>query len=836
MGSCGLFYIINFGWTNDMLHFFEKRLSAKMLVVLVGIMVVSFAVLGYSILDKQGGLLGEMGENVHAQLKQTGEKIQNQLTSLEKNVGEQMTGMGTATAESLTKVTTQSLSAEGEKVRGGMEKLLVSSAEVVTAVLAEVAQEGIMAKNYDQLVDYSRLVSQTKDIVFLFFLDQDKKLLPSYVNIIDDQVLGYLEKSGAEDLEVEEQAAAVLEAGKNDQGVMIYERVVEYYNLPIGTIVVGVSKNSVVNEIAALDARFESLKQSNEESVRMIIGGESEKLLGLMKKDLATVVEQNQGAMDETARILAESALKVKSGTSWVVMLVGLICCVGVIIAAALMLRLMVIRPILNITNELRDTAEGEGDLTRRLNLKRVDEIGMLAKWFDTFVAKLNDIIVDIGSNSETVTTSSFEVLSASEQMQDESDDLKSKATAVNKASEEMNMSMSSVAAASEQASTNIGFVAEAAASMREALDDVVAECDRAQGVSHSATGQVRTATDKVSQLGEAAREISNVSEVITEIADQTNLLALNATIEAARAGDAGKGFAVVAGEIKDLAHQTQQATQQIKGRIEGIQQSTDDTVHEVGLIAKVIEDVDSIMSSIATSMTEQSQQASEVAQNIEQASHGISEVNENVAQSSNVSSHIAAEIQEVAGVANDMSEHSASMRQSAEGLSDLSSQLKTMISVFKVSVKNTQGGQVVADDRNIRELFPWNSRLETGLPKIDEQHKELVRLINDLHKAMKQKKGTAESGRILDELVKYTEYHFGFEEELFDRYNYPETGAHKKIHVDLVAKVNAFRDDFKSGRAGLSMDLMGFLSDWLRNHIMKTDKEYVSFFKDKQM
>jgi hemerythrin-like metal-binding protein len=497
----------------------------------------------------------------------------------------------------------------------------------------------------------------------------------------------------------------------------------------------------------------------------------------------------------------------------------------------------MVLQPIHEITKGLRDTAEGEGDLTKRLRIARTDEIGMLAQWFNTFVAKLNNIVVDISSNSETVTASAFEVLNASEQMQHESDGLKSKAGSVAVSSEEMRISMNSVAVVSEQSSTNLGFVAEAATEMKSALDAVVSDCNRAKGASRLAADQVKSATAKVSLLGEAAREISKVSEVITEIADQTNLLALNATIEAARAGDAGKGFAVVAGEIKVLAAQTQQATQQIKARIQSIQETTSATVQEVGLIVDVIAEVDGVMSAIATSMMMESGRASEVAQSIEQASLGILEVNDNVAKSSQVSARIARDIAEVNDIANLMSTRSSHMRDSSEGLSELATDLRKMISVFKISRDDAKKDKEVGSRQFTGpELFPWNSRLIIGIDSIDEQHRKLVMLINDLHQAMKSKVGTAESGRILDELAEYTRYHFDFEEKLFDHHTYPAAAAHVSEHRALVEKVNAFREDFRMGRAGLSMDLMYFLSDWLRQHIMKTDKAYVPFFKGKKV
>lgn len=98
----------------------------------------------------------------------------------------------------------------------------------------------------------------------------------------------------------------------------------------------------------------------------------------------------------------------------------------------------------------------------------------------------------------------------------------------------------------------------------------------------------------------------------------------------------------------------------------------------------------------------------------------------------------------------------------------------------------------------------------------------------------MKQQKGAAESGKILDELAKYTATHLKFEEDLFDSHGYGKTEEHKRIHRELVEKVLVFKKDFDSGQAGLSMELMYFLTDWLKNHIMKTDKEYAPFLKDK--
>ncbi len=291
----------------------------------------------------------------------------------------------------------------------------------------------------------------------------------------------------------------------------------------------------------------------------------------------------------------------------------------------------------------------------------------------------------------------------------------------------------------------------------------------------------------------------------------------------------------MVAGEIKNLAAQTAKATETIREKIEGIQNSTRETVQEVGTISEVISSLDHIVNEIVKAVEKQSRTATEVAGNIEQASIGIAEVNENVAQSSQVASEIAKDIARVDGIASEMSGRAAGLTNSAKDLDQLSLNLRQMISIFRVSMdKATAVPDSGAAQKQVPDLMPWRLALKTRIEAIDTQHKELVRLINLLHKAMKQQKGAREAGGILNDLAKYTVFHFGFEEEQFKKFRYPETENHQKIHKDLVAKVKSFQADFEKGKATVTMELMDFLTDWLKSHIMKTDMAYVPFLKEK--
>lgn len=130
--------------------------------------------------------------------------------------------------------------------------------------------------------------------------------------------------------------------------------------------------------------------------------------------------------------------------------------------------------------------------------------------------------------------------------------------------------------------------------------------------------------------------------------------------------------------------------------------------------------------------------------------------------------------------------------------------------------------------------FIEWNESLSVNVAVIDGQHQKLIAMINELHEAMSQGKGRTVLGRIVSGLVSYTESHFRTEEKYFDIYGYPEALSHKKEHADFVAKVSEFKDGVEQGKIALSIEIMNFLSDWLRNHIKGVDKKYLSFFNEK--
>jgi hemerythrin len=130
--------------------------------------------------------------------------------------------------------------------------------------------------------------------------------------------------------------------------------------------------------------------------------------------------------------------------------------------------------------------------------------------------------------------------------------------------------------------------------------------------------------------------------------------------------------------------------------------------------------------------------------------------------------------------------------------------------------------------------LFNWNDSYSVNIKEIDSQHKILIGLINELHDGMKVGKGKDILKKILDELVKYTVYHFDHEEKLFTSYKYPESSPHKMAHTNLIQQVKSLKENYDKGKTVLSMDVMNFLKDWLVNHIIGTDKKYSIYLNGK--
>ncbi len=370
--------------------------------------------------------------------------------------------------------------------------------------------------------------------------------------------------------------------------------------------------------------------------------------------------------------------------TLWIA-LASMTLAAGAVLAVAWFVSRRLTKPLRSAVAMLQDIAQGEGDLTKRLAVSGRDEIGELARWFNTFVGKVQDIVRKISDGASTLADSSTELSATAAEMAGGAAETTGKSAEVATAAEQMSGNMRNVAAATEQMSVNVKAVAAAVEQMTASISEVAKNAEQSAAVADQASKLARLSNSTIEQLGGAADEIGKVIETIQDIAEQTNLLALNATIEAARAGDAGKGFAVVASEVKELAKQTAAATEDIRRRIEAIQRSTRESVGSIAQIADVIEQVNSVSRTIASAVEEQNVTTREIAKNLAQASSGADSVATVVGQSAVASQDIT---QNIAGVdcAVKQTVQGASRTQSASGqLSRLAGQLQQLVGQFKV-------------------------------------------------------------------------------------------------------------------------------------------------------
>ncbi|MFZ5776337.1 MAG: bacteriohemerythrin [Thermodesulfobacteriota bacterium] len=130
--------------------------------------------------------------------------------------------------------------------------------------------------------------------------------------------------------------------------------------------------------------------------------------------------------------------------------------------------------------------------------------------------------------------------------------------------------------------------------------------------------------------------------------------------------------------------------------------------------------------------------------------------------------------------------------------------------------------------------LISWTDRYSVGVKEIDEQHKQLINMINELHEAMLAKQGKEALTKVLNKLATYCVSHFAVEEKLMSTHGYPEFAEHKDKHVKMTAKVKALIGEVESGKSTISIEVMNFLKNWLDQHIMGTDKKYGPFLNSK--
>jgi methyl-accepting chemotaxis protein len=333
------------------------------------------------------------------------------------------------------------------------------------------------------------------------------------------------------------------------------------------------------------------------------------------------------GKSEEAASTLTRSSAALGFGLA-----IGIV----LAIAFAVLITRTIVRPIRKVVDRIKDIAQGEGDLTKRVDQDRRDEMGELGKWFNTFVEKIENIICDIAGGAAQIDGGSEQVSASSQSLSE---------------------GASEQAASLQQISSSLEEIAAMTNQNAEHVQQASSLGDESKSAAERGRDEMTSMTAAMSEIKASSDEISKIMKVIDEIAFQTNLLALNAAVEAARAGEAGKGFAVVAEEVRTLAQRSAEAAKDTSQMIEQATMRADNGVAIADRVGTSLEE-------IAASTTKVTTLLNEIASASKEQAQGINQVNDGVTQLDTVTQQNAGNSEELASAAEETSAQATAMRE----------------------------------------------------------------------------------------------------------------------------------------------------------------------------